>query len=186
VSCRSPLGSNRQGGGHWFEPSIAHRRTLVRGSGHDRKYQASTGNPPGQPRTWPDRSGQRLQGLSDLGPANRRKVDGKSRVDRRKIGGRRDHLTRHLREPFPPNSGLPATTSTPAGSWHGTARGGMGRPVLARGEFAGDRVQDRSEIAVVDADYDRAARMRLSGLCPAACDHGKSLMSNDSSQTIRR
>jgi hypothetical protein len=51
--------------------------------------------------------------------------------------------------------------------------GSVGFPP-ARGQFAGDRVQDRPELAVVDADQDRAARMRLSGLGPAACDHGKS------------
>ena len=45
----------------------------------------------------------------------------------------------------------------------------------AGGEGAGDDLEDRAELAVVDADHDRAARVRTSGLGPAARDHGEVL-----------
>jgi hypothetical protein len=39
------------------------------------------------------------------------------------------------------------------------------------GELAGDRIEDRAELAVVEADHDRTARMGPSRLSPAARDH---------------
>ena len=42
-------------------------------------------------------------------------------------------------------------------------------------KLVSDSVEDQAELAVVDADHDRAARVGTSCLSPAACDHGEVL-----------